>query len=85
MSMKEPIKLGREKGCEILVSGAHEGIERIFRKSGLLELLGEENFFRHHPENPTISTRMALKRAQQITGIESAEITIFAVEKEKEN
>jgi SulP family sulfate permease len=81
MSLKELIKLGRSKGCEILVSGAHTEIERIFRRSGLLELLGERNFFRFHPENPNISTRHALKRAQELTGIQSAEITIFAADK----
>jgi len=81
MSIKELIILGRKKGCEILVSGAHQGIERVFRQSGLLDLLGEANFFRFSPENPNISTRRALKRAQEITGITSAEITIFAAEK----
>ena len=83
MSIKELIKIGREKGCEILVSGAHESVERMFRQSGLLEVLGEDNFFRHNRENPNTSTRLALKRAQYLTGIESAEITIFAAEKKK--
>jgi SulP family sulfate permease len=83
MSVKELITLGRAHGCEILVSGAHEAIERIFRKSDLMNLLGEKNFFRFHPENPNISTRDALKRAQELTGIDSADITIYASEKTK--
>ncbi|MFT4902066.1 MAG: SulP family sulfate permease [Lentimonas sp.] len=40
-----------------------------------------ENSFPYYPENPTISTRNALKRAQEITGVKSADITIFATEK----
>ncbi|WP_378080415.1 SulP family inorganic anion transporter [Cerasicoccus arenae] len=83
MSIQQLIKLGRDKGCAIIVSGAHEDVERIFRQSGLMDLLGEENFFRHNPDNPNISTRDALKRAKAITGIDSADITIFAVDDKK--
>ncbi|WP_309387554.1 SulP family inorganic anion transporter [Cerasicoccus frondis] len=83
MSLQQLISLARDKGCEILVSGAHEDIERVFRQSGLMELLGPENFFRYSPGNPNVSTRDALKRAKDITGIDTADITIFAAEGKK--
>ncbi len=81
MSLQQLIKLAREKGCEIVVSGAHEDIERVFCQSGLMDLLGKENFFRYSPGNPNVSTRDALKRAKDLTGIDTADITIFAAEK----
>jgi SulP family sulfate permease len=82
MALKDMIIFARKKGCALLVSGAHPAIERVFRQSGLMEVLGEDNFFRFNPENPNISTRDALKRAQEVTGVESSDITIFAAEKE---
>ena len=85
LSIQELIKLGRSKGCEILVSGAHEDIERVFVQSGLMDLLGRDRFFRYHVGNPNISTRDALKRACELTGVKSADITIFAAEKKPEN
>lgn len=78
------IKFARTKSSEILVSGAHEEIENVFRRSGVMALLGEENFFRHRVENPTLSTRDALRRAQEITGLESADITIYAAERSQD-
>ena len=80
------IRFSRTNNCAFLVSGAHEEIDEIFHRSGLMEELGKENFFRYNSENPNISTRDALRRAQEITGIESADITIFATgEKKKES
>lgn len=81
ITLKELIGFARSKDCEILVSGAHAEVDRIFRRSGLMDVLGEEQFFRFDPENINLSTRNALKRAQVITGIESADITIFTSEK----
>jgi len=81
--IQDLIRFARDNGRDVIVSGAHEEVERVFRNSGLLDYLGKENFFRFHPENPTISTRDALKRAQEIMGSKSAQITIFASEKRK--
>ena len=83
LTIKDLVLFARSSGRDVIVSGAHTYVERVFRNSGLLETLGEENFFRYHPENPTISTRDALKRAQEITGTKSAEIKIFASEKKE--
>jgi len=83
MSLQQLIALARARSCEILVCGAHADVERVFVQSGLMEQLGEENFFRHSPDNPNLSTRDALQRAKEITGIDSADITIFAAEKKQ--
>ncbi|WPJ97501.1 SulP family inorganic anion transporter [Coraliomargarita algicola] len=83
LTIKELVVFARSNGRDVIVSGAHPYVERVFKNSGLLATLGESNFFRYHPENPTISTRDALKRAQEITGEKSADITIYASEKKE--
>lgn len=67
----------RAGGRHLLVSGADSDVVRVFRNSGLLEKIGPENFFREVPGNPTVSTRNALVRAQQILGRRDARIHIF--------
>jgi sulfate permease, SulP family len=81
MTIGDLIRFARSHGREILVSGAHPTIEAVFRRSQLMDLLGENNFFRYNEGNPNVSTRHALQRAQEITGVTSADITIFAAEK----
>jgi SulP family sulfate permease len=83
LTIRDLVEFTRANGRDVIVSGAHPEVERIFRQSGLLDVLTERNFFRYHPENPTISTRDALKRAQEITGEKSSNITIFAAEKKE--
>ncbi|MFW6217805.1 MAG: SulP family inorganic anion transporter, partial [Verrucomicrobiota bacterium] len=81
LAIQDLIRFARANDRDVIVSGAHASVERVFRNSGLLATLTEANFFRCHPENPTLSTRDALKRAQVITGEKSADITIYAAEK----
>jgi SulP family sulfate permease len=83
LTIKDLVIFARANKRDVIVSGAHPDVERVFRNSGLLDVLGLANFFRYSPGNPTISTRDALKRAQEITGQKSADITIFASEKKK--
>lgn len=85
LTIKDLVLFARANGRDVIVSGAHAEVERVFRNSGLMATLGESNFFRYHAENPNISTRDALKRAQAITGSESADITIYAHDKEKKD
>ncbi len=84
LTLKELITFVRKNDCEIFVSGAQEEVEEIFERSGLMEQLGRENFFRHDPANPNLSTRDALKRAQEVTGITSADITLYAADRKNE-
>nr|WP_281387994.1 sodium-independent anion transporter [Puniceicoccus vermicola] len=84
LTIMDLIRFARKNNCAFLVSGAHEEIDKIFQRSGLMAELGEENFFRYSEGNPNVSTRDALKRAQQITGLTSADITIFAAEKKED-
>lgn len=83
LTIKDLILFARANERDVIVSGAHPQVERIFKNSGVIETLTYANFFPYHPENPTISTRDALKRAQEITGVKSADITIYASENTK--
>lgn len=71
------IRFAHEKSRYFIVTSANENIERVFYKSGVMEVLGENNFFRYTPENPNLSTRNALKRAQEIIGQDKARILLF--------
>ncbi len=81
LAIRDLMRFARSRDRDLIVSGAHEEVERVFRNSGLLDELGEANFYRWQAESPNLSTRDALKRAQQILGAESADITIYASEK----
>ncbi len=67
----------RKAERHLLISGAGREVTRVLRNSGIIARIGEANFFREVPANPTISTRDALKRATQILGRRDAEIRIF--------
>jgi SulP family sulfate permease len=77
LAIEELLRFAKENGRHVIVSGAHRAIFRVFRSSGLLDLLGRENFFMHVPSNPTLSTRNALKRAQVLLGSREANIRIY--------
>lgn len=78
LAIGELVAFARSRGRDIIVSGAHSGIERVFVNSGLLDQIGTENFFRHSKGNPTVSTRLALLRAQEIIGSRDANIVVVA-------
>lgn len=85
MALEDLIRFMREKGLHLIVSGASRDVYRVLKHSGVLETLqegcnrraGETNLFLGNPRNPNLSTRGALKRAQQLLGSEKADIRIF--------
>lgn len=66
----------RESGRHLLVSGVTEDIERVLRNSGAWDRIGNDNIFPVE-SNPTVSTKRALERAQQILQKKSAGVRIF--------
>jgi SulP family sulfate permease len=85
MALEDLILFMRKKGLHLIVSGATREVYRVLKKSGILVTLqdgcdrraGESNIFLTNPRNPNLSTRAALKRAQQLLGTDKAEIRIF--------
>lgn len=64
-------------GRHLVVSGAGREVTRVLHNAGTIDLIGEDNFFREVPTNPTLSTRDALKRATALIGRRDAEVRIF--------
>jgi SulP family sulfate permease len=85
MALEDLIHFMREKQLHLLVSGATEEVHSVLKRSGILATLqagcdldvGESNLFLNSPANPNISTRDALRRAQQLLGTDKADIRIF--------
>ena len=85
LALEDLIGFMRDKGLHLIVSGASREVYRVLKKSGVLLTLqagcdrkaGESNLFLTNPRNPNLSTRGALKRAQQFLGSEKADIRIF--------
>jgi SulP family sulfate permease len=85
MALEDLILFMRQKGLHLIVSGATREVYRVLKKSGILITLqdgcdrrkGESNIFLTNPQNPNLSTRAALKRAQQVLGTDKADIRIF--------
>jgi len=62
-------------GRNLLISGCRPDVTRVLRNSGLLKEIGEENVFPAE-DNPTMATKRALQRAQQLIR-STADIRIF--------
>jgi SulP family sulfate permease len=77
MALEELVRTLRGSGRDLIVSGAGKDVYRVLRDSGVLDAIGRENFFMGSSQNPNLSTRNALKRAQQIIGVRDAEVQIF--------
>jgi len=85
MALEDFIRHTRERGIFVLVSGVSKALYKVLKNSGILETIqegadrkeGESNLFVQFPSNPNLSTRDALRRAQQLLGEEKADIRIF--------
>jgi sulfate permease, SulP family len=83
LALEELIRYMRENGRTLLVSEARSETLRIFERSGLMELVGKENIFPDDPQNSTMPTAKALRRAKEIMHTKDAHISIIlGVEKQ---
>ncbi len=78
LALGELLRYMKENHRTLLVSEAREEAMSIFRSSGMIRLLGEENLIADEPANPTMATAKALKRAVAILGTKDADISIYA-------
>ena len=77
MALDELIRVMRADGRDLIVSGAMKDVYRVLKDSGLVEVIGKANLFLGSPSNPNLSTRNALKRAQEILGRKDADVRIY--------
>ncbi len=61
----------------LIISGLSKEVYRVLLRSGMIEIIGRENIFMGSAQNPNLSTRKALKRAQALIGTATADIRIF--------
>ena len=84
MAMEELVHYMNERERFLLVSECRKEHIRIFKRSGLLNVLNRKNVFPDNPHNTTLSTARALKRAQEIIGSgEDPRISIYFGKKKK--
>ncbi len=85
MALRDLIEFVRKQGRHLIVSGATREVYKVLKFSGVLDLLqegtdrkeGQSNLFFYAPSNPNISTRDALRRAQELMGTKKADVKIF--------
>lgn len=77
MALEELIRVLRADGRDLIVSGAMKDVYRVLKDSGLVKVIGKNNLFLGSPSNPNLSTRNALKRAQEILGRKDADVRIY--------
>ncbi len=80
LALIELVRNMREIGRHLLVSEAREKVFRVFRNSGLIEVIGSENIFPEAPQNPTLSTAQALRRAKELVGGVKTRVSVYAEE-----
>jgi sulfate permease, SulP family len=83
MALEELVLYLRGQGRHLLVSGATREVFRILKGSGVMDILGRHNLFMASLKNPNMSTRNALKRAQEILGVKDPPVRIFYDSSEK--
>ena len=77
LALEELAQFMHESGRGLIVSGARRAVVKICQNTGLLDIIGHENFFPESEQNPTLSTRNALRRAQSILGQKEATVRVF--------
>jgi SulP family sulfate permease len=77
LALEELLRALRSDDRHLIISGASKDVYRVLKNSGLVEVVGRDNIFLASPANPNLSTRNALKRAQEILGIKDADVRIY--------
>ena len=77
MALQELTDFLRLDGRDLIISGLSKEVYRVLKNAGMVPVIGRENLFIGSAQNPNLSTRNALKRAQAILGTSHADVRIF--------
>ncbi len=77
MALQELTEFLRSDGRDLIISGLSKDVYRVLKNAGMIPVIGRENLFIGSAQNPNLSTRNALKRAQAILGTAQADVRIF--------
>jgi SulP family sulfate permease len=77
MALQELLRYMNERGRYLILSEVKDDVARVLKNSGLYQAIEERNIFRDDPQNPTLSTARALKRAKEHLGDSEANVSIY--------
>lgn len=77
VALEELVQFLNAHERHVIISGASKEVYRVLRNAGTVDVIGRDNIFLNNVRNPNLSTRNALKRAQQLLGTKEADIRIF--------
>ncbi|MDF1658681.1 MAG: SulP family inorganic anion transporter [Verrucomicrobiales bacterium] len=77
VALEEMVQFLNTHDRHVIISGATKEVYRVLKNAGTVEVIGRSNIFANNPKNPNLSTRNALKRAQELLGTTEADIRIF--------
>ena len=77
LALEELVRNLRRNDRHLIISGAMRDVYRVLKDSGMIDIIGRENFFMGSAINPNLATRNALRRAQEILGTKEADVHIF--------
>lgn len=83
LALEELVRYMQSTGRHLLISEARKEAIRIFKNSGLRDIIGRDNIIPDNLQNPTLATAHALKRAKQLLGGKTGEVSIY-VDKTKQ-
>lgn len=77
VALEEMVQFLNAHDRHVIISGATKEVYRVLKNAGSVEVINRKNIFLNNPKNPNLSTRYALKRAQELLGTTEADIRIF--------
>lgn len=84
IALEELVRHMNQKGRYLILSEVKKDINQVLLRSGLHAYIEDRNIFYDDPQNPTLSTAKALKRAKEHLGNTNATISIF-VDADRDN
>ena len=77
MALEELLLYMKEKERYLILSEVKKDVVRVLKKANLYDYIEERNIFTDDPDNPTLSTAQALKRAKEHLGDTFANVSIY--------
>lgn len=77
MALEELVRYMNEMGRYLILSEAKVDLIRVLKNAGLYDYIEARNIFTDDPQNPTLSTALALRRAKEHLGDADANVSIY--------
>lgn len=77
IALEELVHYMRGHDRFLIISGLSKEVYKVLKNAGMVPVIGRENLFIGSAQNPNLSTRNALKRAQSLLGTSNANVRIF--------